>query len=190
MSRKIEVGNKVAVLDDVLQGIVVKIEGNSVWIESSDGFPFVYEEHELVVLGESQKNLSRYVDISNEDMLEKEEDSNPSKKAPLFKSDLKEDKAPPMEVDLHIQSLTTSVRGLDKYDILQIQMDEAKRKLEFAIRSNIQKLVFIHGVGAGVLKTELEYLLKNYAVKSYAASFKKYGLGATEVYIFQNPKRK
>ena len=72
--------------------------------------------------------------------------------------------------------------------ILQIQMDEAKRKLEFAIRNRIQKIVFIHGVGAGVLKTELEFLFNNFPVKWYAASFKKYGLGATEVYIFQNPK--
>ena len=190
MSKKIEIGTKVAVLDDVLKGVVVKIQGSSIWIESEDGFPFVFEERELVVLGESQKNLSKYSDISNEHLLEKEDDIDSRKKSPLFKSDLNEDKAPPMEVDLHIQSLTTTMRGLDKYDILQIQMDEAKRKLEFAIRSRIQKVVFIHGVGAGVLKTELEYLFNNYHVKHYAASFKKYGLGATEVYVFQNSKLK
>ena len=34
----------------------------------------------------------------------------------------------------------------------------------------------------------LDFLFKNYHVSSYAASFKKYGLGATEVYIYQNPK--
>jgi hypothetical protein len=47
--------------------------------------------------------------------------------------------------------------------------------------------VFIHGVGEGVLKLELEYLFGRYNnVKFYDADYKKYGLGATEVYIYQN----
>ena len=41
-------------------------------------------------------------------------------------------------------------------------------------------------VGEGVLKSELQALLNKYPVKHYDASYKKYGLGATEVYIFQN----
>ena len=36
-------------------------------------------------------------------------------------------------------------------------------------------------------KSELQRLLGNYPVKYYDASYKKYGLGATEVYIYQNP---
>jgi len=32
-------------------------------------------------------------------------------------------------------------------------------------------------------------LFKKYQVDWYAASFKKYGLGATEVYIYQNTKK-
>ena len=47
--------------------------------------------------------------------------------------------------------------------------------------------VFIHGVGEGVLKLELEYLFSRYDnVKFYDADYQKYGLGATEVYIYQN----
>jgi dsDNA-specific endonuclease/ATPase MutS2 len=71
--------------------------------------------------------------------------------------------------------------------MLTLQMDTAKRQLEFAIRKRIQKVVFIHGVGEGVLKTELEYLFGRYNnVKYYDADYQKYGLGATEVYIYQN----
>ena len=94
----------------------------------------------------------------------------------------------PMEVDLHIDKLIKSSRGMDNYDILSLQMDTAKHKLEFAIRNRIPRIVFIHGVGEGVLKSELEFLFKNYQVSYYAASFKKYGLGATEVYVYQNKK--
>ena len=42
--------------------------------------------------------------------------------------------------------------------------------------------VFIHGVGEGVLKLELEYVLKRYEdLTYYDADYQKYGFGATEV---------
>ena len=48
----------------------------------------------------------------------------------------------------------------------------SRRQLEFAIRKRIQKVVFIHGVGAGVLKEELNYLFKRYEnVKYYDIKF-------------------
>jgi len=92
-----------------------------------------------------------------------------------------------MEVDLHIHHLTKSNKGMSNYDMLNIQIETAKRQLEFAMRKRIQKVVFIHGVGEGVLKEELKYLFGRYDnVKYYDADYQKYGLGATEVYIFQN----
>ncbi len=82
--------------------------------------------------------------------------------------------------------LTKSLKGMDNYDMLNLQLDTAKRKVEFAIQKRVSKIVFIHGVGEGVLKSELQSLLNKYPVKHYDASYKKYGLGATEVYFFQN----
>jgi CTP:phosphocholine cytidylyltransferase-like protein len=76
---------------------------------------------------------------------------------------------------------------MSNHEMLNLQMDTAKRQLEFAIRKRIQKVVFIHGVGEGTLKAELEYLFGRYDVKYYDADYQKYGLGATEVYIYQNP---
>jgi dsDNA-specific endonuclease/ATPase MutS2 len=76
---------------------------------------------------------------------------------------------------------------MQKHDILTYQLDTVKRQLAFAMSKNIQRVVFIHGVGEGVLKLELEYLFKQYDnLKYYDANYQKYGLGATEVYIFQN----
>jgi len=45
-------------------------------------------------------------------------------------------------------------------------------------------------VGEGVLKYELHRLLKEYEgqLKFYDADYQKYGIGATEVYLFQNKK--
>ena len=66
-------------------------------------------------------------------------------------------------------------------------MDAARRQLEFAIGKRIQKVVFIHGVGEGVLREELYSLFRRYDnLRYYDADYSQYGMGATEVYIFQN----
>ena len=79
---------------------------------------------------------------------------------------------------------------MDAYDKLNTQMDTARYKLDWAREERIPKLVFIHGVGEGVLKKELEYLFNRYdGITYYDADFQKYGRGATEVYMYQNPKK-
>lgn len=183
-----EIGDSVAVIDDVIKGKVIAVHPNKIVIETADGFPFDFLPKELVNIKENQKELSKFSDISNENLLEKINHGSTKRNTPKFKTAGKQDKQPPMEVDLHIHHLTASVKGMDNYDMLNLQLNEAKHKLEFAIKNRIPKIVFIHGVGEGVLKTELEFLFKNYHVNWYEASFQKYGLGATEVYIYQNPK--
>lgn len=181
-----KIGDNVAVLDDVLKGTIIQIDREMITIETEDGFPMKYTEKELVLIRKDQADLSKYSDISNDELLHKSVDKKTKKKS-LFKSDQPGKNQPIMEVDLHIHQLTDSTKGLDNYDMLNLQMTTAKQRLEYAIRNRIQKVVFIHGKGEGVLKKELEFLLKKYPVDFYEASFQKYGLGATEVYIYQNP---
>lgn len=186
---RFKINDIVAVLDDVIKGKVVGVENNKVIIESTDGFSFEFLENELVLIKENQAELSKYSDITNEDLLEKMNETTNKKNKPKFKTVTKADQIPPMEVDLHIHQLTDSTLNMDNYDMLNLQIETAKHKIEYAIRNRIPKIVFIHGIGAGVLKTELDFLFKNYHVDVYPASFKKYGLGATEIYIYQNPKK-
>ncbi len=76
---------------------------------------------------------------------------------------------------------------MSNFDMLNLQLDTARGQLEFAMRKRIPKIVFIHGVGEGVLRQELETLFSRYNnVKFYDADYKTYGLGATEVRILQN----
>ncbi len=90
-----------------------------------------------------------------------------------------------LEVDLHIHELIDDSSGLSNGEMLQIQLD----KFHFVMESNLKvkgkRIVFIHGVGNGVLKTEirkqLERKYKN--VNFQDASFKEYGFGATMVII-------
>ena len=91
-----------------------------------------------------------------------------------------------LEVDLHIEKLVPNKNGLSNYDILNIQMDTAKRQMDFAIRNRIPKLVLIHGVGEGVLKSELDFLLRKYEnISVQEANYQKYGQGAMEDYFLQ-----
>ena len=61
---KFKIGDNVAVIDDVLKGIVSKISEETIVVESSDGFIFEFAPEELVVIEENQSELSKYSDIS------------------------------------------------------------------------------------------------------------------------------
>ncbi|MBT0608787.1 Smr/MutS family protein [Aequorivita echinoideorum] len=178
-----KIGDKVSVLDDDISGIVINIKGSQITIETKDGFEIIFEADELIVLdGSLSKKELAQMDI--DDILSEKSQPRRNKTQRLKP---KERNLPPMEVDLHIHHLVEKTRGLSNYDMLNIQMETAQRQLDFAISKRIQKIVFIHGVGEGVLKTELEFLFNRYEnLKFYDADYQKYGKGATEVYIFQN----
>lgn len=177
------VGDKVLALDDNISGIITKISGNTIAVESSDGFEFEFEADELMLSKEQNLASSIFKEQSLDEVLKEKE---AFKKRKPLKIKPKERYQPPMEVDLHIHHLTNSTKNMTNHDMLTLQLETAKRQLEFAIKKRIQKVVFIHGVGEGVLKTELEFLFRKYSVKYYDADYQKYGVGATEVYIYQN----
>lgn len=179
-----ELNDRVEVLDDAIKGRVVKIKGETISIESSEGFLLDFHPSELVKIEGDQRRLILNDNVSFEEVLKEKQ---PPKKPKSSRVRPKDRNAPPMEVDLHIEKLVPSYKGMSNYEILNLQMDTAKRQIEFAERKKIQKLVFIHGVGEGVLKAELDFLLGRYDnLKFYDADYQKYGLGATEVYFFQN----
>lgn len=174
-----KVGDKVEAIDDVIRGIVSEVNGAAITVETEDDFSMVFEAKELVVITGS-------ISVSSYEVaqVKKEKELTKRRKPVVTKS--KERNLPKMEVDLHINQLVKNAKGLGNYEMLNLQLDTAKRQLEFAISKRIQKVVFIHGVGEGVLKEELHYLFNKYEnVKHYDANYQKYGLGATEVYIYQ-----
>jgi dsDNA-specific endonuclease/ATPase MutS2 len=185
-AKKFEIGDKVSVLDEAVDGVVVAIKNNEVTIETTENFMMTYFVNELIKINNSNDLKSI---IRSETLTHKNSDIQPKKKhnAPTFKSDKIERGIP--EFDLHIEKLVKNPRGMNNFDILTIQTETAKRHIEFAIRNRIPKIVFIHGVGEGVLKAELDFMLKRYDNISFQdANYQKYGLGATEVYFKQNVK--
>jgi hypothetical protein len=90
-----------------------------------------------------------------------------------------------MEVDLHIEALREDYSHLTNGEILRIQMHRFRSALEEGISNKAKRIVFIHGVGNGILKLELRNELKrSYPEYTYQdASFKEYGFGATLVHL-------
>lgn len=109
---------------------------------------------------------------------EKEQETMEEKITPKRTSDI-------VEVDLHINELLDNSAGLSNAEILTIQKEKVETEMKAAIQSGIRKIVFIHGIGQGVLKQEVLNILKSKFRKYYFqdASFKEYGFGATMVIL-------
>ena len=87
------------------------------------------------------------------------------------------------EVDLHIHEIVDDYSGLSEGEILNIQLNRFYSALDNAIKRNIKKIIFIHGLGNGKLKYEIRKAIDTkYTDLTYQdASFKEYGFGATLV---------
>ena len=179
-------GDQVSVLDEDVNGIVIAVNSQNVTIETTDGFVMTYFVNELLKVNNSS-NLMESIKRINVGEIAKEKEIPKPRSFVKEKKDKREIPAP--EFDLHIEKLVPNKRGMSNYDILTLQAETAKRHIEFAIKNRIPKIVFIHGVGEGVLKSELDFLLGRYDNIAFQdANYQKYGQGATEVFIKQSSK--
>ena len=85
----------------------------------------------------------------------------------------------------HITELLDNPEGLSNREILDIQIEAVESEMNLAIKNHAKRIVFIHGVGQGVLKQEVTKILsQKFRKYSYQdASFKEYGYGATMVIL-------
>ncbi len=91
------------------------------------------------------------------------------------------------EVDLHIDALTDDAFILTPYQKLQIQKDYFSKCLDSAMAGHYKKVIFVHGVGNGILKREIENILREIeGVEYYDAPMNNYGFGATVVILHHN----
>jgi len=135
--------------------------------------------------------LSVYRSVKLEDAVEQMEDEDLDeiiikKESPKAYIKEKVTKKHMEEVDLHLQEVIDDPTGLSKADMLEIQMNMFREKLDIAIKNKQKKIVFIHGLGNGKLKSEIRREIDNkYKNCKYQdASFQQYGFGATLVMIY------
>jgi dsDNA-specific endonuclease/ATPase MutS2 len=179
-------GDKVTVLDEAINGVVLSTKDKEVTVETEDGFVMTFLVKELLKVNDSSNLMDsiRRIDV---DKISKEKEIPKPRSFVKERKDKNERAAP--EFDLHVEKLVKNKHGMSNYDILTLQSETAKRHIEFAILNRIPKIVFIHGVGEGVLKAELDFLLGRYDnIAFQEGNYQKYGQGATEVFIKQNSK--
>ncbi len=175
-------GDKVAAVDEDIEGIVTDIKANTVYITTPDGFDLQFEKSEVIKVGdELRKSAMHNISKALQEKQEPKKHNFVKKK----KEDSKE-----VVFDLHIEKLVKTTKGMQAFDMLELQIETAQRHISFAIEKRIPKIVLIHGVGDGRLRTEIEYILKRYEnVWFQEASFQRYGQGAIEINFKQNAKR-
>lgn len=178
---KFKAGDRVQFLDEGTSGTVLEVFPDRVLLLTGDGFEMEVAPQVLVHIPDEGLLSPRSGEV--EEAL-REKESPRAKKTGQARKGVQ---GPVMEVDLHIEKLLPDTRGMSAYDILDHQLEVARRQLEFALRKRVQRIVFIHGVGEGVLRAELHTLIRRYeGLRAGDADYRAYGMGATEVYIPQN----
>jgi dsDNA-specific endonuclease/ATPase MutS2 len=179
-------GDRVSVLDEAIDGVVVSVQNREVIIETTDGFLMTFFVNEIIKI-HNTNDLNKSIESFNSTIIKKQKEEP---KPRIFTKEKKpKHEIPAPEFDLHIEKLVQNYRHMSNYDILTLQTETAKRHIEFAIKNRIPKIVLIHGVGEGILKAELDFLLGRYEnIDFQEANYQKYGLGATVVFIKQNSK--
>ena len=183
-----KVGDKVRFLNEVGEGKVIEIlSANNVLVENQDGFDYQYAITDLVSTAPKEDYKLEgleHVESVNEKI---KSESNTRKIEELHKKFNHLDKIniEEHEIDLHIEELIDSHRGMSNTQILSVQMANFNRELNVAIRQGSRKLIAIHGVGEGVLRAEIRKEIHyNYPeFQSHDADYKKYGYGATEILL-------
>lgn len=175
----LKLGDKVYILDANFSGHITKIDGSQINIKTEDGFEMKFDISELIKVDDE---LFNSYPISKLNYKEIQFQNTDEKKKNKFK--INKQRKDITVVDLHIDKLISFQRKLEKYEILSFQLKIAKKKLDLAILNGTKRIIFIHGVGQGILKFELEKILRLYNnLEFYPANFKEYGYGATEVSI-------
>ena len=92
------------------------------------------------------------------------------------------------EVDIHIEKIVPSTRGLSAERMIDLQLGYTKSAVEKAIGMHLHKIILIHGEGKGKLRGTIRSYLHKHHPKCEVinADKMKYGDGATEVILHSN----
>ncbi len=150
----------------------IKLKASS-FFKSKSKAPIIEKEGYLVTIEEQSKELN--VQELNRELGQDKESPSPSQQF----------KRPEKEIDLHIEKLSDDFEFLSNSEMLRVQMKCFERNLNYAIASGMDEIIFIHGIGNGVLRKEIhKYLSQLENIKYFQDTQKsRFGYGATLVRI-------
>ena len=180
------VGNKVKFVNENLDGVVKAIlKDNLLLVAASDGFEHKVKINEVVVIHDDNSVTYNMDKQSIKDKIKTPSSKKISSDILMrYTTNTKFQYEKIIEIDLHLEELVEYPMKLDDWQRLHTQMQHVRKCLEAAMNQQCRKLVFIHGVGTGVLKSELRnYLARFENLEVKDADYREYGSGATEVII-------
>ena len=195
---QIKVGDRVKFLNEVGEGVVTELKGRVVVVEDENGFDNEYQASELLVVGGKAEEAEMYGNklpelseiLSKEVSQERQEEIQNAfdVKYANARATNQKRRGEFMEVDLHFHELVDDNSGLKDRTKIDIQLNHFERMMKIASEQKIRKIIFIHGVGQGVLRhqirSRLDLYYPNCSVRD--ANPREYGAGATEVYLSQS----
>lgn len=184
-----KIGDKVRFLNEVGEGVIHDIIGERYVVADEHGFEWEMSEDEIVA---DASHLDKEYNRENPEMDFKRAIDLPRVVVTGNDTEMeqyisKQGKKTYLEIDLHIQELVNHISHLSTYEIVTIQVNRFMQFFKLAKKERYQKLIVIHGLGQGVLKSEIRAILDAADNCTYRdADFKKYGLGATEITLWYN----
>jgi len=194
---KYEVGNRVAFINEVGEGVVTRIiDKETLEIETEDGFPRQVLTSEIMMAPDREEMREAYA-LGSDRKLEPHERAAIQRLAELEGGSQPKRSQPhadrgkrviDVELDLHIHELTDSNRGMTPREMVDLQMKHFERMLELALKERKKRMVVIHGVGEGVLRAEIRLFLEDVYpdIEFFDAPYQDYGYGATELILRQS----
>lgn len=137
--------------------------------------PLIEEEAIVFQIDEKSKVVTGN-DIKNAIQVETIEKSNYSKDIKYPKNNV---------IDLHIEKLSPNPEFISNKEKINLQISTFEKELNLALTSNADTITFIHGIGSGSLKHQIQKKLSEHPhVKFYEDAEKtKFGYGATKATI-------
>ena len=200
MSMEIKIGSEVKFLNDVGGGIVLEIFSNgTASVEGEDGFDMKYNLTELMLLSESitekeeeynnklpdlAKIIAQDVNEERQKLIQKDFEI----KYANVRATNQQRRGEHMVIDLHIHELIDDQSGLQDRTKLDIQLNHFERMMRIAGEQRVKRVIFIHGVGQGVLRNQIRTRLDSYYPDCTVrdGNPREYGAGATEVILGQS----
>ena len=159
-------GMRVTLMDSSDRGVIKHVRKDCVEVELDYGFVVPVGFHDFIVNdAEEDRKLRQSVGSSK---------SKPAaEERPVFTN-----KA--VEIDLHIEALPGGL-GVAKGQELPFQLEYFKAVMRSQLKHRGRRIIFVHGVGDGVLKAAIREELDT--VYAISCSWTPYGDGATAVTI-------
>ena len=179
MSMEIKIGSEVKFLNDVGGGIVLEIfSDGTASVQVEDGFDMKYNLTELMLVSDSiteqeeeynnklpdlDKIIAQDVNEERQKLIQK----NFEIKYANVRATNQQRRGEHMVIDLHIHELIDDQSGLQDRTKLDIQLNHFERMMRIAGEQRVKRVIFIHGVGQGVLRNQIRTRLDSYYPRLY-----------------------